>query len=242
MRRSGDATVAALETEYRLHVVQVSGFGGAAPRGNADNSDILDDLASDLARYSRSLDQPPSIVGHSLGGLVTLKVALNSDAALSEIIIVDVLPFFSVLMDETASADSMAPVSAVMKASLLAQSDEVFAQSQAAALTALVKSETDRTQTLDWSIASNRGVMAQAMSEVLVTDLRAEMSSIQMPVTVIYAKDEAIPNMVRVEAFYADLYAPLPDGQIIAIDQALHFIMLDQPDAFHAALRATLVD
>ncbi len=237
-----DATVAALKTEYRLHVVQVSGFGGAAPRGNTNNSDILDDLADDLARYSRSLDQPPNIVGHSLGGLVTLKLALNSDATLRQIIIVDVLPFFSVLMDEAASADSMAPVSAVMKATLLAQPDDVFAQSQAAALTALVKSEANRTQTLDWSIASDRAVMAQAMSEVLVTDLRPEISRIQEPVTVIYAKDESIPNMDGVEAFYADLYAPLPDGQIVAIDQALHFIMLDQPDAFHAALRAALND
>ena len=237
-----DGTVAELADDFRLHVIQVSGFGGAPSRGNANNTDMLDDLATDLARYTTTLEQAPGMVGHSLGGLVTLKTALRPDARLDEIIIVDVLPFFSVLMDEAATADSMAPVSAVMKATLLSQPDAVFVQSQEAALAALVKNDADRDLTLDWSITSDRNVMAQAMSEVLVTDLRADIGAVPVPTTVIYARDAAIPNMDGVEAFYADLYAPLTDGKIVPIDHAFHFIMLDQPDAFHAALRSALTD
>lgn len=235
-----DETVAALQDTYTLHVIQVSGFGGADARGNAGNDNVLDDLASDLSRYTTSLKNDVAIVGHSLGGLVTLKTALNPESQLDRIVIVDVLPFFSVLMDPAATSESIAPISTIMKASLLSQSDEVFALRQADALAALVKSEEDRQLALAWSVESDRKVMAQAMSEVLVTDLRADIDKIQVPTTVIYAKDAAIPNMESVEAFYQALYAPLKDGALVSIEDGLHFIMLDQPEAFNETLGAAL--
>ncbi len=235
-----NGTVAALEDSYTLHVVQVSGFGGAPANGNAHNEDILDDLSIDLARYTQSLENDPIIVGHSLGGLVTLKTALRADVRLDAIVIVDVLPFFSVLMDETATADSIRPVSAIMKVTLLAQPEAEFEASQDAALASLVKDDADRALALDWSMQSDRAVMAQAMSEVLVTDLRSEIANIKVPTTVIFARDDSIPNMARNETFYRDLYAPLANGTVIGVDDALHFIMLDQPDAFHTALRAAI--
>ena len=45
-----DDTVEALKDTHTLHVVQVSGFGGADARGNAGNDNVLDDLASELSR------------------------------------------------------------------------------------------------------------------------------------------------------------------------------------------------
>lgn len=235
-----DSTVGALKDSYTLHTVQVSGFGGAPARGNAANQNVLDDISADLAAYSAQLDAPAQMVGHSLGGLVTMKAALRDDSALDAIVIVDVLPFFSVLMDENASAESIAPVAGMMKATLIAQSDEVFESSQNKALKALVKSETHRALALSWSVASDRRVMAQAMSEVLVTDLREDVSNLDVPVTVIYARDPMIPNMDGVEAFYQKLYASVPDVTLEAVDGALHFIMMDEAEAFHALLEASL--
>lgn len=182
-----DGTVAALQDTYTLHTVQVSGFGGAAADGNADNPNILDDLSIDLARYTQSLDDGAVLVGHSLGGLVTLKTALLPDAKLDAIIVVDVLPFFSVLMNEAATRETMRPISAVMKATLMAQAEAEFIASQDAALASLVKDEAHRKTALDWSLRSDRGVMAQAMSEVLVTDLRSQIGEISVPTTVVCA-------------------------------------------------------
>ena len=235
-----DETVAALNDRYRFHVVQVGGFAGAPARGNDDNSDVLDDLAAGLASYTRGLDQAPAVVGHSLGGVVTLKAALDPESKLDRIVIVDVLPFFSVLMDDQATSDSIAPVAAIMKAGLLAQSEDVFAVRQAEALRALVKGEDNLQKTLTWSVDSDRAVMAQAMSEVLTTDLRADIAAINIPTTIIYARDDEIPNMSAIDAFYEDLYAPLKNGVVVPIDGALHFIMLDQPAAFAVALEEAL--
>ena len=84
--------------------------------------------------------------------------------------------------------------------------------------------------------------MAQAMSEVLTTDLRADVSRLAVPTHIIFAKDDAIPNMAEIEAFYETLYAPVPDHSLIAIENALHFVMLDQPADFHAALDRVLTE
>jgi len=235
-----DGVVDSLASEYTLHVVQVSGFSGAPARGNQGNMDVLDDLASDLATYTQTLDDGPQLVGHSLGGLVALKTALEPNSNLSNLVIVDVLPFFSVLMDPAATVESIKPVSAVMKATLLSQSDEVFALRQEEALMALVKGKDNLQLVLSWSLKSDRGVMAQAMSEVLVADLREEIKAISIPTTIIYAKDEAIPNMPAIEAYYESLYASIPDHSLIAIEGAFHFIMLDQPDTFQTSIEAAL--
>lgn len=236
-----DETVEALKDKHTLHVIQVNGFAGAAAAKNSGNENILDDLALDLSNYANQLSSPPVLIGHSLGGLVAMKTALTPDTQLDQLIIVDVLPFFSVLMDPAATSESIAPVSAVMKAALLAQSEEVFAERQAEALAALVKSDEDLSLALNWSITSDRAVMAQAMSEVLVTDLRADVSKISTPTTILYARDDAIANMPTIEDYYHALYAPIPDHTLVAIDDAFHFIMLDQPEAFQATIKAALV-
>lgn len=235
-----DGTVEALQGDYQLHTIQISGFGGAPARGNTGNTDILDDLAGDLAAYSQTLGGRVTMVGHSLGGLVTMMTELRPDDDLDQIIIVDVLPFFSVLMDETATAESIAPTAQFMKAALIAQSEDVFETSQANALSALVLSDEDRALALSWSMTTDRAVMGQAMSEVLVTDLRDSIKHITTPTTVIFAKHDDIANLDTIEAHYRDLYAPLRDGKVTSIEGALHFIMLDQPEAFLDALRTAL--
>ncbi|MCH9752454.1 MAG: alpha/beta hydrolase [Alphaproteobacteria bacterium] len=235
-----DGTIDVLKDRYTLHAIQVNGFAGAPALGNAGNENILDDLADGIAAYSSELESSSVLVGHSLGGLVAMKTALEPDANLRQLIIVDVLPFFSVLMDPAANADSMAPVAAMMKATLISQPDDLFALRQSEALKDLVKGESDLNLALKWSVESDRAVMAQAMSEVLVTDLREQVANIAVPTLVIYARDSAIPNLEGIERFYETLYSRIPDHRLIAIDDAFHFVMLDQPDAFLAALQTAL--
>jgi pimeloyl-ACP methyl ester carboxylesterase len=235
-----DGTIDVLKDRYTLHAIQVNGFAGAPALGNAGNENILDDLADGIAAYSSELESSSVLVGHSLGGLVAMKTALEPDANLRQLIIVDVLPFFSVLMDPAANADSMAPVAAMMKATLISQPDDLFALRQSEALKDLVKGESDLNLALKWSVESDRAVMAQAMSEVLVTDLREQVANIAVPTLVIYARDSAIPNLEGIERFYETLYSRVPDHRLIAIDDAFHFVMLDQSDAFLAALQTAL--
>lgn len=233
-------TIEDFSETHRLHVVQVSGFAGAQSRGNTGEDDVLGALSQDLVSYAANMDQPPAIVGHSLGGLVSLKAGLADASAFDRVMVIDVLPFFSVLMDPEATADGIAATATLMTSVLLMQDEATYAERQGEALRALTKDPEMAEKSLEWSIQTDRAVMAQAMKEVLVTDLRADMNRFAVPLTVLYARDPAVPNMEATEALYLNDYAPVPTVEITPIDGALHFVMADQPEAFRDAMQQFL--
>lgn len=235
-----DDTVAALKDRYTLHIVQVSGFGGAPARGNAEKTDILPTLRDELIRYAGTLEEKPALIGHSLGGLVTMMAGIEDSDAFEKLMAIDVLPFFSVLTLPDPSVAAAEPLAQLGKTMLLSQSDEVFSQRQAEALATLTKSDIHRELALSWSVASDRNVMAQAMYEVLVTDLREPVKSISAPLSVMYARDPDMPNGTTIEGFYQTEFIGVPGVQLVPIDNALHFIMFDQPEAFLAAIETFL--
>lgn len=233
-------TIEDFSETHRLHVVQVSGFAGAPPRGNAGENDVLGALSQELVAYTATMDHPPAIVGHSLGGLVSLKAGLADASTFDRVMVIDVLPFFSVLMDPEATSDGIAATATLMTSVLLMQDEATYAERQGEALRALTKDPAMAEKSLEWSIQTDRAVMAQAMKEVLVTDLRADMNRFAVPLTVLYARDPAVPNMEATEALYLNDYAPVPTVEITPVDGALHFVMADQPEAFRDAMEQFL--
>lgn len=235
-----DGVIAALDQTHSLHAVQIHGFAGVPADGNGGSEDLLQAWSGDLADYARTLDEPPALVGHSLGGVLALKTALKDDSVVDRVMVVDALPYFSVMIDEAATPETMKPMATLAEATLLAQPEDVFASRQGEILTTLIKTRAHDQRVLGWSVASDRSVMARAMAEVMVTDLRADMAGLDVPLTVIYARDPAIADMETVEALYRQDYAPAPELRLVPMDDAFHFVMLDQPDAFVAELRTFL--
>src|SRR5438128_2130181 len=74
-RRVWDQAVASLGGHYRVHRVQIAGFGGEPAHGNAQGpvlAPVVEELHAYIAanRLSR-----PFVIGHSIGGLLTLMLA-----------------------------------------------------------------------------------------------------------------------------------------------------------------------
>ena len=88
----------------------------------------------------------------------------------------------------------------------------------------------------------NVGFMtADVMAEVMVTDLRGDLRQIQAPVDVVYAWDKVSPaSKMGLDQVYASAYAGLAQGRLHRIDEARHYVMLDQPDAFYGAVNGWL--
>lgn len=234
------STVERLQDRYTLHSVHVSGFAGAPPAGNAGQSEILVPLGKEIANYAASLGGSTIVIGHSLGGLTALIAGLEEPDAFDRIMVIDVLPFFSVLMDPDATTSSITGAADFLKATLLSQTDQVFEAGQREGIEALTKSARATELSLAWSLTTDRGIMAEAMHDVLTTDLRERISLLDMPITILYGRDELIPNMARVEMQFQSGYAPAPNAQVIPIDGALHFIMQDQPEAYVRQLEGFL--
>ncbi len=229
-------TAERLRGRYRLHLVQVAGFAGEPARGNATGP-VLDPTVTDIDGYIVSAGlKRPAVVGHSLGGVMALELALDRGDHVGKVFIVDSLAFYSQLFaGPQATAEGARPFAATMGQKLLASNDADFAKGAAQTATIMATAQPDRDRVAAWSIASARPVMVTAMQEDMTTDLRPRMAAITVPVTVIY---EA-PLKALVDADYA----PVKRKTLVsAAPDAKHFIMYDDPKGFDAALDVFLRD
>ncbi|HYE44273.1 MAG TPA: alpha/beta hydrolase [Caulobacter sp.] len=236
-----DDTARALEARYRVHVVQVNGFAGAPAGANAQGP-VVPGLVEDLAAYiaDRKLGKP-AVIGHSMGGFSALKLAVEHPDRVGRVMVVDALPFFSVLINPSATAQSVEPQAAGIRQTILTMSEADLAKAQAQTMQRLVKGEADRRTTTAWALASDRRVVGQATYDIMTSDLRGALASIAVPVTVLYAKDDSMGFVgAYVDGFYRDNYQALPGVRLVRVDGALHFIMLDQPEKFQAEVEAFL--
>ena len=226
-----DATAKALASTHRVHVLHVAGFAGVPPGPNATGP-VLPRLVDDIADYAASLDHP-AVIGHSMGGLVGLEVAAARPAAIGRLMIVEALPFYSLVFNPSATVTGVTPQAAMLRDRILALSADAYEQSQAASVTNMAKSDEARARVREWALASDRRVVATAMYEDMTTDARARLARIGVPVTVVYAYDAAMGVPVAaVDRLYSSAYDTLAGAKLIRIDGGYHFIMLDQPEAF----------
>jgi len=235
------ATARQLEGRYRVHLIQVAGFAGSAVGGNAQGP-VVEPLAEEIVAYiAANKLKSPAVIGHSMGGFTGLMIAARHPGLISRLMVVDALPFFSVLIDPESTGQSIAPRAAGFRDMVIGQSPEVFAAGQTRAMAGLIKTPEARAEPVAWSLATDRGVMARATYDVMTGDLRDDLAGIRAPVTVLFARDPEMGwNYDLVALIYERNYANLPGVSLKPVNGAFHFIMLDQPQAFAAEVEAFL--
>ena len=235
-----DATVKHLASNHRVHVVQIAGFGGADSGANRADGDMLPALVSEIAQYAASLARP-AIIGHSLGGLMAIEVAAQKPDAISQVLVVDALPFFALTINPGATVDTAKPMATMMRNQLMAQTDAQYSASAPMTAARLAKSAAGRASVTAWAAASDRVVVGKAMYEDMVTDARPLLPQIRAKTTVLYAFDSSmgLPS-ARLDSLYTAAYRDLAGVTLKRIEGSYHFIMLDQPEAFLTEVDAFL--
>ncbi len=235
-----DATAKRLEGHYRLHLVQVAGFAGAPSRANAKGL-VIQPTVNALDAYIKTNKlKKPSLIGHSMGGLMGMMLALQHPEDAGKLMIVDSLPFFSVLMGAKDAA-AAEPQAAAMRDTVLAETQEDYAQGERQFLPSLVKSPEGLKAATQWAIASDKAVVARATYELMTTDLRPKLREIKTPITMLYPWDSASGfAQAATDRLYEGNFAPLPNKTLVRIPNAFHFLMLDQPEAFAEQVTAFL--
>ena len=235
-----DATVHHLENHFRLHIIQVAGFAGSPDGPNAQGA-VIQPTADAIDAYLKTNHlKSPKIIGHSMGGLVGMMLAIQHLEDVDRLMIVDSLPFFSVLLGAT-DATNAASSAAAMRDSILTESQETYAAGEKQFLPAMVKSPEGLKLATGWAVASDKSVVARAMYEDMTTDLRPELHAIKAPVTLLYPWDpqSGYPREAT-DKLYQDNFSALPGVKTICVENSFHFIMLDQPDKFLAQVDAFL--
>ena len=171
-----DVEAAKLKDHYRLHLIQVAGFAGAPSGGNASGP-IIQPTVDAIDAYIRAEHlNHPAVIGHSLGGLMGLMLAKQHPEDVGRLMIVDSLPWYGMLMGPSATLATVAPVAGAMRDKIVAETQDSYVASEPAMMARMVKSTGPEAQAATQAAqASDRTVVARAMYEDFMTDMRADL-------------------------------------------------------------------
>lgn len=232
-RRTADR----LDDRYRVHLVSLRGFGQIPAGANAQGT-IIGPVAGEIRRYIavQHLNRP-AVIGHSMGGLIALRMASDAPGQIGRVMVVDAAPFFPSLISAGATVGDVEPLARIAYQALMFLGDEALRQQGTAIGDQLGGASDSLFSSMGWQ-GGDRAMLAQSLYEVMTTDLRHRLPNITAPVTVVYgwSPDDASPR-AHVDGLFRASYASLrAPATFDRIEGAEHMVMLDRPTAFYAAL------
>lgn len=225
-RNVWDSVAGPLADTYRLHLVQVNGFAGFAPGANAEGP-ISAPVAEEIARYIGAAGLTrPALIGHSMGGSIGMMLAARHPDLVGHLVVVDMVPFLGQwLGGPEATPESLRPVADQIRAV-----PDSFVREFGKRVSGMTNREALRAGLVQTVNASEQRTIVNAFAELMVTDLRPELARITAPMVVLYviAPGTPIPPE-QYEAGIRAAYANAPNARLVKVENALHFIQLDQP-------------
>lgn len=223
-----------LDDRYRLHLVQVNGFAGLPANANAEGP-VSAPVAEEIARYIReSKLSAPAIVGHSMGGSIGMMLAARHPQAVGRLLVVDMVPNIGALFGPPGTTpDAVRAMADQMRAKTLAETPGTPTGSLEMMMPGMTRVETMKPKLLQYVKDSDRRTAANALHELMVTDLTPELAKITVPTTVLYV----IPPQVtgppeEFDAHLRGMYSSLRGVTFVRIPESNHFIQYDQPERF----------
>jgi pimeloyl-ACP methyl ester carboxylesterase len=236
-------TADALDDRYTVHLVQLNGFGGFPAAGNAEGP-VAAPVAEEIARYiaEQGLERP-AVIGHSMGGTMGMMLAARHPNSVGKLMVVDMIPWMGAMFGPPgATAESVRPVADQVRAGMMAAPADQTSVAEATIAT-MIRTESARAQHVEYSRLSDRATSANAFHELIVTDLRPELANITAPTTVLFVIPPNAPiTPEQYEGYVRISYATLPNARIVKVDDAWHFIMIDQRERFIRDVEAFLAE
>ena len=225
-----------LDDRYRLHLVQVNGFAGVAPGANAEGP-VSAPVAEEIARYIRESDlDRPAAIGHSMGGTIGMMLAARHPDTVGRLMVVDMMPSMAPFFGPAGETpDGLRGIADQTRAQILEAPPGTGFIAQL--FEGMTLDAQRQTVLMRLARESDRRTVADAFHELIVTDVRPELSRITAPVTVLYTQPPNVPVPPQeFDASMAGLYAAAPNARLVRIDHSRHFIQWDQPARFVAEI------
>ena len=230
-----------LQKDHTLYLLTLPGFDGRAPVAGA----TLDTLVGDIEKLIESKHiTRPVLVGHSLGGTLSLKFAAEHSDLIAGVIAVDGLPVFPGTEAQTGDRKPMAERT---RAQFGGQTREQFIAGQHGYMKQIGSVDPATADRLaGQSSRSDIGATADFAAQLIELDLRPRLVDIKVPVVEISpfnAPDFAAMgiNEEGKTGYYRMLLTGVQQLDVVSVSPSRHFVMFDQPEKFATALDAALV-
>ena len=231
-------TVKQLEKDHVLYVVTLAGFSGQA---SMDGPKMNKAYASLLALINERKLNKPILVGHSLGATLSIWFAQQHSDKIAGVFAVDGLPVFP--GTENMALEQRPVMAQGIKAQMAAMTPDAFAAQQLQYMRYIGVIDDKLAQKVAaLSSKSDPAATADYMSEIMSMDIRKDMAAIKVPLTEVSpynAADFSSRNISEEgkRSYYQSLLQGPAQLQVVSINGARHFAMLDQPELFAESLQ-----
>ena len=225
-----EGTVKQLKQRHVLYVVTLPGFDGRPAVPGKAMDQALQSLKDLITTHKIA---KPVLIGHSLGGILSIALAEQNPDLISGVIAIDGLPVFPgteamPLSQRPAMADNI-------KARMSGMNPQQFADQQLQYMRGIgVLDGAMAEQLAKLSSRSDPTATAEYMAETIALDLRPGLPRITVPVLLISpynGPDNAAQNISETAktAYYRSLMTGTPTLDVVSVAPARHFAMFDQP-------------
>lgn len=220
------------------HYVTLAGFGGQPAPENLEA--FTGPAAEAIAGYIEAEDlNDITLVGHSMGGVISLMIAADLSHRVETILILDSVPFLAALGDPDADPDLVAQQRPLIEAQFGAMNEEQYLAMMRQGLPVQATSQEAQVRVWIDVAASDQTAVAVAAAEIFSGDFRPILPDVSASVTVMvpYNAYAQLSEEVWLER-YETLYDGIDDLDMRLVNDSRHFIMLDQPEIFFDTLNA----
>lgn len=219
--------------DYEIHLVTLKGFGN---KESVESEHFLKEVRNELIDYVKINQLKNTILmGHSMGGFLSLWAASEAPDLFAKIISVDGIPYFPAIQMPGLTPERAQSMAQQMQANMKNVSEEAFAQQQNMIIAGMIATPEKREEVVEMGINSNRDVTTQAYAEMYTTDIRSEMSKVKTPVLVLgawAAYEQYGSTKAAVESNYKAQCKDINNVKVAVADEAYHFIFYDEPEWF----------
>jgi len=214
-------TMERVAENFRTYSFDFWGFGESRRKSTYES---IQNYSDQVIRFLDELGIDRCLlVGHSMGGMVAVKTAINHPKRISRVaavgapIVGDSLSWLLKLIDRPIMADAFARVPwfrRYMFHRFLGETTDPAVE-----------------EILDDSVKSSSTTLRNAVGSMWRTDLRPELSRLSVPTLIVLGgRDEIVqPNQ-------ADLFDDIPVAEVVVMPESRHFPFLDEPEVFNDIL------
>jgi N-formylmaleamate deformylase len=231
-------TVSHFKSHYTCYQITLPGFAGQPP---IQSDSLIRSLAIELAAFIQDKKlYKPIIVGHSLGGVIALQIAVLYPGLPGDLVVVSSAPFLPALfMSADVPLDSSRKTGLMIKKSLEKLTPAQIAQYQKFSLPTMIRDTAKISLVSEMAVRSDPATQGEMMYELFSMDLRADMKKINCPILLLgdwssYRKYGATRQSTYQR--YADQFSLAKNVTIQLNDSSRHFIMYDEPAWFYQEL------
>jgi N-formylmaleamate deformylase len=208
------------DEHYETHVLTLAGFAGQ-PR---IDSPLAKTTRDELARYIRVHHlEHPIVIGHSFGGFIAYWLAADEPELVGPTIVVDA---GAAIGDDR---EALAAEAVQVRDMWSKASDDQFRDQVRMIFGSMAQNRDRLAPFLDDIARSDRAAIGDAIYELYTTDVRPELPKIHAAVLAVLA-DGSEQAQFRTHA------SKVPKHRVVVVPNAGHFVMLDDPDHFEAAV------